>query len=199
VPVFELVPSSAFPTSVAEAAGDGSTDMMSVPQMERVAADVAPLRLTLKSVAPITGYVDGGWWPHSRDLGSEACGLARAVTLRLGPVREIAYALDAWAPAPHHVEIGSAGGGRRVKLVGFASQDPSVVLVTGQSGRTLGLLVVPPESPDLAGHAAMNRAARAGNAESPQELLAEAGVPPAVEMAGPRRPRNFAPRRTGPR
>ncbi len=73
-----------FPHSVAEAAGDGSTDMTSVPHMPQVVADVAPLRLTLKSTAPTTGYVDGGWWPHSRDLGAEAADLARAVTLRLG-------------------------------------------------------------------------------------------------------------------
>jgi hypothetical protein len=166
--------------------------------MKRIAADVAPLRLTLKSIAPITGYVDGGWWPHSRDLGAEAGDLALAVTLRLGSILRIAYALDAWEPAPHHVAIGSADEGRWVELVGYASQDPSVVLVTGESGLTLGLLVVPPESPDPAGHDAMNRAARAGNAESPRELLAAVGVRRAVPTAGPRRPRTIAPRRTGP-
>jgi hypothetical protein len=173
--------------------------MMSVPQMSQVAVDVAPLRLTLKAVAPTTGYVDGGWWPHSRDLGAEAGDLARAVTLRLGPVREIAYALDAWEAAPHRVENGAADEDRRVELVGFASQDPNVVLVTGTSGRTLGLLVIPPETPDRAGHDAMNRAARAGNAESPATLLAAAGALPAVPIPGPRRPRNFAPRRARPR
>jgi hypothetical protein len=173
--------------------------MMSVPQMTQVAVDVAPLRLTLKAVAPTTGYVDGGWWPHSRHLGSEAGDLARAVALRLGPVREIAYALDAWEAAPHHVEDGASGEDRWVELVGFASQDPDVVLVTGTSGRTLGLLVVPPETPDPAGHEAMNRAARAGNAESPAALLGAAGARPAVRIPGPRRPRNFAPRRAGPR
>ncbi len=172
---------------------------MSVPQMPQVAVDVAPLRLALKAVAPTTGYVDGGWWPHSRDLGAEAGDLARSVTLRLGPVCEIAYALDAWEAAPHHVENGAADRGRRVELVGFASQDPNVVLVTGKSGRTLGLLVIPPETPDPAGHDAMNRAASAGNAESPAALLAAAGVRPAVPIPGPRRPRNFAQRRAGPR
>jgi hypothetical protein len=166
--------------------------------MAQVAADVAPLRLTLKSTAPITGYVDGGWWPHSRDLGAEASDLARAVTLRLGPVREIAYALDAWNPAPHHVEIDVTTGGRRVRLVGFVSQDPSVVLVTGTSGRTLGLLVVPPETADQAGHDAMYRAARAGNAESPTELLSAAGVPPVLRIPAPRRPRDAAPHHTAP-
>jgi hypothetical protein len=171
---------------------------MSVPQMQQGAAEVAPLRLTLKSVAPTTGYVDGGWWPHSRALGVEACDLACAVTTRLGPVREIAYALDAWETAPHHVKIDSVGEGRSVRLVGFASQDPSVVLVTGESGLTLGLLVVPPESPDPAGRDAMNRAARPGNAESPTALLAAAGARPAVSITGARRARNVASRRPGP-
>jgi hypothetical protein len=163
--------------------------MTSVPQMAQVAAGVAPLRLSLKSTAPTTGYVDGGWWPHSRDLGAEASALARAVTLRLGPVREIAYALDAWNPAPHHVGLGATTEDRRVRLVGFASQDPSVVLVTGTSGRTLGLLVVPPETTDPAGHDAMDRAARAGNAESPSALLAAAGVRPVPRIPAPRRTR----------
>jgi len=146
--------------------------MRSVPQT----AQIAPLRLTLKAVAPTTGYVDGAWWPRSRDLGAEAPDLARAVTLRLGRVREIAYARDAWEAAPRHVAIDPAGGTRPVRLVGFASQDPHVVLVTGESGRTLGLLVVPPESPDRAGRDAMHRAARPGNAESPTALLAAAGA-----------------------
>ena len=173
--------------------------MASVPHMERIATDIAPLRLTLKSVAPTCGYVDGAWWPHSRDLAAEAGDLARAVELRLGPVREIAYALDAWETAPRHVELGPAGTDRWVTLVGFASQDPHVVLVTGRSDRTLGLLVVPPETPDPAGHDAMNRAARPGNAETPAALLTAAGVGPARPIPGPRRPRNFAPRRAEPR
>jgi hypothetical protein len=172
--------------------------MMSVPQMPQLVADVAPLRLTLKSIAPITGYVDGGWWPHSRDLGAEAGDLARAVTLRLGPVCEIAYALDTWELAPARVAIDSTSQGSWVRLVGFASQDPHVVLVTGQSGRTLGLLVVPPEAPEAAGHAAMNRAARADNEESPTALLAAAGVPPVLRIPAPRRPRDAAPCRTSP-
>lgn len=179
MPAFEPAPSSV-PTPVAEAAGDGSTDMTSAPHSARVAADLAPLRLTLKPVAPTTGYVDGAWWPHSRDLGAEAGDLARAVTLRLGPVREIAYALDAWEARPHHVETDPAGGSSSVRLVGFVSQDPRVVLVTGESGRTLGLLVIPPESPDQAGHDALDRAARPGNAESPTTLLAAAGARPPV-------------------
>ena len=169
--------------------------MMSVPQRQQGTADVAPLRLTLKLVAPTTGYVDGGWWPYSRDLGAEVVDLAPAVALRLGPIREVAYPLDAWDAAPHRVGIDPAGEGRSVRLVGFASQDPDVVLVTGESERTLGLLVVPPESPDPAGHDAMNRAARAGNAESPTALLAAAGVPQAVRIPGRRRPPASLPRR----
>ena len=166
------------------------------------AADPAPFQAPLHRLAggvgPITGYVDGGWWPHSRDLGAEAGDLARALTLRLGPVREIAYALDTWEFAPARVAIDVTTQGRWVRLVGFASQDPHVVLVTGQSGRTLGLLVVPPEAPDPAGHDAMNRAARAGNEESPTALLAAAGVRPVLRNPAPRHPRDAAPHGTSP-
>ena len=38
------------------------------------------LRLRLKPKAPRTGYVDGGWWPRSRDLVAELPELAEILT-----------------------------------------------------------------------------------------------------------------------
>src|SRR5690242_271557 len=58
--------------------GDGSTDVTSALDTPRLApgatTDQAPpraLRLRLKPKAPTTGWVDGGWWPRSRDLAAE--------------------------------------------------------------------------------------------------------------------------------
>jgi hypothetical protein len=54
---------------------------------------------------------------HTQDLAVEVSDLAHAVALRLGPVRELAYPLDA---APHHVP---AGEGQWAEFVELASQD----------------------------------------------------------------------------
>jgi hypothetical protein len=149
--------------------------MASVPRRTSLPGEATATRLSLKRLAPISGYVDGAWWPRSRDLAVEAPLVALAVATRVGPVRQIAFALEAWDPAPRSAEIDVVGGGHAVMLVGFASQDPHVVLVTGVSDRTLGLLVVPPEASPRAGHAALARASRPGNAESPATLLAATG------------------------
>ncbi len=178
--------------------------MTSVPHSAPATANPATTRLSLKLLAPVCGYVDGGWWPYSRDLAAEAPGLAVTVAARLGSVHRIAYALDAWQTAPRHIEVRGAGGMRQtVMLVGFASQDPnvvlvSVVLVSGVSERTLSLLVVPPEAADRAGHDAITRAAHPGNAETPATLLSAAGVQPAPALPGPAAPttsHRAAPRR----
>ena len=34
-------------------------------------SDHEHLRLRLKPRGPVTGFVDGGWWPRSRDLAAE--------------------------------------------------------------------------------------------------------------------------------
>src|SRR5437763_893887 len=81
------------------------------------------LRLRLKPKGPVTGYVDGGWWPRSRDLVAELPELAAVLSVRLGPVQRIAFPMDAWGPTPAgRVEI----DGRRVRLEGFRSQDKDI-------------------------------------------------------------------------
>jgi hypothetical protein len=130
------------------------------------------LRLRLKPKAAITGYVDGAWWPRSRDLAAELPELAGVLAVRLGPVRQVAFALAGWDAAPRRAEI----GGRSVRLEGFRSQDANVVYVTGTNRRRISLLVVPPEAAEGAGHDAMMVAARPGNADSIAEILRASGV-----------------------
>jgi len=57
-------------------------------------------RLRLKPEAPTTGYVDGAWWPHSRDLTAELPTLLPALTDRLGRIEHVTYSLTTWPPAP---------------------------------------------------------------------------------------------------
>ncbi|WP_410639151.1 DUF5994 family protein [Amycolatopsis sp. lyj-346] len=41
-------------------------------------------RLRLKPKAPTTGYVDGAWWPTSRDLTAELPPILAVLAVRLG-------------------------------------------------------------------------------------------------------------------
>lgn len=57
-------------------------------------------RLRLKPKAPITGYVDGAWWPHSDDLVTEVPDLLAVLSVRLGTIDRVIYNLAEWAKAP---------------------------------------------------------------------------------------------------
>ena len=154
-----------------------------MPQLARMvpAASARPavrtptgLRLRLKPKAPPTGYVDGGWWPRSRDLAVELPALAYVLAVRLGRVTRVAFALEAWDTAPRQITV----DGHTVRLEGFHSQDQYVVHLSGSDGQRLSLLVIPPEAEIADAHDAMIMAARRGNADRPVELLAAGGIVP---------------------
>jgi uncharacterized protein DUF5994 len=132
-----------------------------------------PLRLRLKPKAPPTGYVDGAWWPRTRDLISELPGLTEVLAVRLGRIERVAYALSAWDTSPSRLDIDDF----RVRLEGFAYQDRNIIHVTGSSRRRISLLVVPPELTDPDGHAAMMTAGHRGNTDRPESILASVPAP----------------------
>jgi hypothetical protein len=106
-----------------------------------------PLRLRLKPKAAATGYVDGAWWPRSRDLTAELPALAEVLAVRLGRIERVAYPQSAWDNIPRRFEI----DGYRVRLEGFIYQDEHTIHVTGSNRGRISLLVVPPEMADPAG------------------------------------------------
>jgi hypothetical protein len=140
------------------------------------------LRLRLKPQGPVTGYVDGAWWPRSRDLTVELPALAEVVAVRLGQIKRVAYALSTWDATPRRFEV----DGYRVRLEGFTYQDPNVIHVTGSSRGRISLLVVPPEMADAAGNDALMTAARQGNADRPEDILA------AIHVPAQRRPHEYS-------
>jgi hypothetical protein len=158
--------------------------MMSGPHVHVSPAPAVrqPLRLRLKPRASTTGYVDGGWWPRSRDLATELPALAAVLAVRLGLVYRAAFAMDAWGTTPRRVEV----DGRCVRLEGFRSQDKDIVHVRGLDGRCVTLLVIPPEATDTAGHDALMAAGRRDNADSPATILAASGVSAGNPIPGPR-------------
>lgn len=124
-------------------------------------------RLSLKPEAPITGFVDGAWWPASRDLAAELPALVAAVTSRLGPVEAVSYNIDAWDATPRRVGV----GGSVVRMAGYHTQARDTVDVRG-ARRLLTLLVVPPDTDPRTAAAALAAAGRAGNTDGVDALLA---------------------------
>lgn len=114
-----------------------------------------------------TGYVDGAWWPRSRDLAAELPALVAALEPRLGPVERVSYHLDEWEPAPRRIVAGSAV----VRLGGHHQQGVGTLDLDG-AARRLTLLVVPPEADTAVADRALAAAGSADNADRVATLLA---------------------------
>lgn len=126
----------------------------------------SPPRLRVKPKAPITGYVDGAWWPASRDLPAELPALLAA--LRLDQVERVTYNLTAWPPTRRRIVL----DGRVIRLEGFRSQHADTVTVVGGWGRhRLALLVVPPETEPVLAQQILMTAAHADNIDDIETLL----------------------------
>src|SRR3954454_4670992 len=88
-----------------------------------------PPRLKLKPEANPSGYVDGGWWPRSRDLGAELPVLMAALAARLGRIERVSYNLTTWGAVAGKIEVGESV----VRLAGYRSQHPDTVdVITAQ-------------------------------------------------------------------
>jgi hypothetical protein len=127
------------------------------------------VRLRLKPTATVSGYVDGGWWPRSRDLPAELPAVFAELGDRVGPVARVAYHLDGWDPAPRRMPA------RAARLEGFRTTDPRTLTVVGRDGTRLVLLVVPSATADATAEAALDAASSAGDAHSTADLLAGTG------------------------
>jgi hypothetical protein len=143
-------------------------------------------RLVLKPNGPVTGQVDGAWWPRSRDLAAELPDLIAGLADRIGSVERLSYNLTAWTAPPRKVTV----NGSLVRLGGFRSQHPDTLDVLGAKQR-LTLLVVPPAASPKAAQRVLQQAGRAGDTGGIEELLApcapnqrEARTPRAGATAG---------------
>ena len=129
-------------------------------------------RLTLKPPGPQAGFVDGTWWPRTRDLTAELPPLMTALAGRLGRAERVAYNLAVWDSAPRRLAV----DGQVVRLEGFRSQHPDTLTVLGAGGRNqLILLVIPPATEPVRAQHTLDTAAESGNIDSPETLLDAAG------------------------
>jgi hypothetical protein len=123
--------------------------------------------LRLKPKAPVNGYVDGAWWPHSDDLPAELPDLLAVLSVRLGPIDRVIYNLTEWANAPAKLPI----GGRVVRLCGYYRQPINTVEVIGLNRNKIVLLVVPAYSDPDQAHDIMMTAAAPTNTSTIDCLL----------------------------
>jgi hypothetical protein len=126
-------------------------------------------RLSLKPESATTGFVDGAWWPASRDLAAEMPSLLAALGDRAGVVERVSYNIDAWNTVPRKVRV----DGNVVRMGGFRSQSAATLKVLGER-RALTLLVVPPETDEEAAHRILATASEDGNTDGVDALMATA-------------------------
>ena len=124
-------------------------------------------RLRLKPKAPLSGYVDGAWWPHSDDLAAELPDLLAVLSVRLGRIDRVMYNVNEWAKATAKL----ATGGRAVRLDGYRRQPINTVEVLGLNRNKIALLVVPPNTDPDEAHATLMAAAAPGNDSTIDSLL----------------------------
>jgi hypothetical protein len=147
--------------------------MASVPHFQHAEDHRAPEpRLRLKPKGSLAGYVDGGWWPESRDLVVELPGLVRVLGERLGRVTRVVFPVAAWDNAPWRITV----DGRMIRLEGAHHQDECVVNVCGPDRRRITLLVIPRDTTTIVSHDAMMAASGQDNVDLPADILTAAGA-----------------------
>jgi len=132
-----------------------------------MATESPRLTLQLKPKAPTTGYVDGAWWPRSRNLPTELPALLAALIVRLGRVQRVSYNLTTWEPAHRRIHI----NGQLVRLGGFHTQHPHTVDLIETNGTRITLLVLPPATNKATAHHILMTASQPHNTDNIDELL----------------------------
>lgn len=120
-----------------------SASLVPAPAGHEIQAPAAA-RLELKPTIPTSAWVDGAWWPRTKDLNAELPPLLSALFDRIGRVAVVGYHLDAWDHAERQLDIRSG----TIVLQGFTADDPQTVLIIGTSGQRVTLVVVPSATGD---------------------------------------------------
>ncbi|MFG1934695.1 DUF5994 family protein [Mycobacterium sp. NPDC048908] len=128
-------------------------------------------RLRLNPRAPVSGHVDGAWWPRTDDLTAELPDLLAVLSVRLGAVDRVLHNLSEWAQMPKRLTT----GGRAVRLDGYRRQPANTLQVLGLGREKILLLVVPPHTDADIAHEAMMTAASPNDATSVSDLLSIGG------------------------
>ncbi|MCW2837001.1 MAG: hypothetical protein JWQ15_1115 [Marmoricola sp.] len=135
-----------------------------------------PLRLRMVE-HPGRQPLDGGWWPHSRDLTTELADLVDNFPADHGRIVRVGFSPPDWDDAPRRVPTA-----RGYVKVGFDPQDDThVVVLTTSDRKDLCVLVVPPDLSRAKGDKALLAAVTPRYASSPAALLMAVRESPDVD------------------
>lgn len=130
------------------------------------------VRATLREGGGHEGFVDGAWWPRTRDLRAELPTLLDWLEPRVGEVERVAFGMSGWDAVDAHRLATTQG---RIRLEGFRSVEQATVwfVVRGSGRSRVGLVVVPPDTAPGTAEETMRRASATDNRQSPADLLVD--------------------------
>lgn len=114
-------------------------DRRGIPVPDAGAADP---RLVFTSVPRTEGVLDGGWWPHTRDLSEELPALLAAVASRFGAVARVSLSATVWDATPQEITACD----RVVAVAWFRACDAHTIRLLGGQSWHLDLLVIPSDT-----------------------------------------------------
>lgn len=103
-------------------------------------------RLAFCDRSPLSGGVDGAWWPHSLDLRTELPDLVAVLSSSIGPVHRVVYDPTSWPDAPSRIIRGTAV--TTVDPYSLVASD--TIYLIGTHSRDAVLFIVPPSVPGVA-------------------------------------------------
>jgi len=138
----------------------------------------ADLRLRLRANLG-GGFVDGGWWPRSRDLSAELPPLLMAMWAAGHQVYRVTYDLASWQRPTRHMTV----SGRRVKVDGYRSDTATLSLVDLSGWKRIDLVVIPAATDAQAAHRALALAGLDGDLHRAPEILHRAASNPPTRLS----------------
>ena len=117
-------------------------------------------------------FLDGGWWPRSRDLAGELPQLLADAESAGFHARRVLYSLDdGWDQSPRRMSV----AGTQVKLSGYHQQRRGTITLLDDSGfGRLEVLVVPTDTDLELGTRMLSQAGTDGDRESGESILMHA-------------------------
>jgi hypothetical protein len=144
------------------------------PSLDNGPAGVDPsARVSFRQPVSADGFIDAAWWPRSRDLTVELPALLNGLWAAGREITSVTYNLSVWDPAPRRMIV----QGRKVRLGGFATSDPSTVrLVDAWERERIDVLVIAPGTEPALAERILQLAAEPGSQLRADEILTRAGA-----------------------
>lgn len=112
--------------------------------------------------------LDGGWWPHTRDLAAELAELVAGLPTEAGRAVRAVYSPPDWDTPPRRVPLARG----YLKVGSFPRDDSHVIDLRMLDGTTLRLLVVPPTAHPAQARSALQAAAEPAGTRTATSILA---------------------------